>query len=671
MSFAALTIDINAKLANLEAGLKGTEAQLKGFASKAETIAGSLQAAFGAIAGAFVVDAIVGKFAAAVAELAALDDAAEQSGASVEELSSILNTLAPTGVTLEQITDATGKLAKAMRESSDESSAQARAFAAIGVATKDAEGNYRSTGQVLVEVAQALARYEDGTNKTVLAQILLGKTGAANLPMLKDLATRQQEASTATSEDAAQAERLSNAWRALKRDGELVAQTLASAVIPSLANLAEQFRATGKAGGSFYEQLRAVLGPNKFLTQLGEELADLQEQRARLANDTRPLMQIGKDKGLAELDRQIEAVRARMERIRPAAEIAKPSMLQGGYNPGLGLQSAPIVDEGTAKTERAAKATQSEAERLLETLTRQLDVTRDLTLEQQVLAQIGRGEIDGLTPALEQQILLRAVQVDKVRELASAIKAATAEETADNDAIKRMNEDARKSREREVEAIRNAIDPTRELYAQLDRVKALMAGELIPADVGNARLMQIYGQIDRVLLEIPDKAEQASDAIKALGFEFESAFEKAVVDGAKVSDVLRGLVADIAKFYLRQQITSPLLSMLGGTFDPAKQGGTLIGLLASSITGKAVGGPVSAGTPYIVGERGPELMVPKTAGTIVPAGKFGGGVTINQVVNVGSGVNRNEVAAAMVAAKEAAKAEILQSMRRGGAYAVA
>jgi phage-related minor tail protein len=35
---------------------------------------------------------------------------------------------------------------------------------------------------------------------------------------------------------------------------------------------------------------------------------------------------------------------------------------------------------------------------------------------------------------------------------------------------------------------------------------------------------------------------------------------------------------------------------------------------------KANGGPVSGGNPYIVGERGPELFVPKTAGTIIPNG---------------------------------------------------
>lgn len=40
-----------------------------------------------------------------------------------------------------------------------------------------------------------------------------------------------------------------------------------------------------------------------------------------------------------------------------------------------------------------------------------------------------------------------------------------------------------------------------------------------------------------------------------------------------------------------------------------------------SIAGKAAGGPVKAGTPYIVGEEGPELIIPSANGTVIPAGQ--------------------------------------------------
>jgi hypothetical protein len=48
--------------------------------------------------------------------------------------------------------------------------------------------------------------------------------------------------------------------------------------------------------------------------------------------------------------------------------------------------------------------------------------------------------------------------------------------------------------------------------------------------------------------------------------------------------------------------------------------------------GRAMGGPVSARTAYVVGERGPELFVPGSSGSIIPNG-MGGGTIINLTVN--------------------------------------
>jgi hypothetical protein len=60
--------------------------------------------------------------------------------------------------------------------------------------------------------------------------------------------------------------------------------------------------------------------------------------------------------------------------------------------------------------------------------------------------------------------------------------------------------------------------------------------------------------------------------------------------------------------------------------------------------------------------------MPNTSGTIIPNGK-GVGVSIIQNISVGSSVSRGEVMTAMSVAKEAAKREIAESMRRGGSFA--
>jgi hypothetical protein len=58
---------------------------------------------------------------------------------------------------------------------------------------------------------------------------------------------------------------------------------------------------------------------------------------------------------------------------------------------------------------------------------------------------------------------------------------------------------------------------------------------------------------------------------------------------------------------------------------------------------KAMGGPVTAFSPYIVGEQGPELFVPSTSGSIIPNGQLAGmGHTIN--VYATTNANPNQVA---------------------------
>jgi hypothetical protein len=56
---------------------------------------------------------------------------------------------------------------------------------------------------------------------------------------------------------------------------------------------------------------------------------------------------------------------------------------------------------------------------------------------------------------------------------------------------------------------------------------------------------------------------------------------------------------------------------------------------AGRFSGRQHGGPVSAGTPYWVGEGGKaELFVPRTSGTIVPAGQAQAQPPINVVFNI-------------------------------------
>ena len=87
--------------------------------------------------------------------------------------------------------------------------------------------------------------------------------------------------------------------------------------------------------------------------------------------------------------------------------------------------------------------------------------------------------------------------------------------------------------------------------------------------------------------------------------------------------------------------------------------------------GRAMGGPVSGGKPYMVGERGPELMIPTGGGKVVPNNRLGGSDGVSVTLNISTGVSqtvRAEIANLMPQITNATKAGVLQARQRGGSY---
>jgi hypothetical protein len=64
--------------------------------------------------------------------------------------------------------------------------------------------------------------------------------------------------------------------------------------------------------------------------------------------------------------------------------------------------------------------------------------------------------------------------------------------------------------------------------------------------------------------------------------------------------------------------------------------GQAVGGIVERIAARARGGPVSGGTPYLVGERGPELFVPTGSGRVVANDRMGGG---GVVINVSGAID--------------------------------
>lgn len=170
----------------------------------------------------------------------------------------------------------------------------------------------------------------------------------------------------------------------------------------------------------------------------------------------------------------------------------------------------------------------------------------------------------------------------------------------------------------EADAIADLVDTK---YDAVDATQAQIDAE--------QRLQEILGEVTSV----------ATDAGKAL--------IDALSDGKLEASELVDILGDVAK---------KLVDIGGNLLLGALTGG------AAGISLRASGGPVRAGQPYIVGERGPELMVPGRSGTVVPsdvlqgaASASGAGATFSAQITI-------DASGAQIGAAAAIGAEVRQQL---------
>jgi tape measure domain-containing protein len=182
-----------------------------------------------------------------------------------------------------------------------------------------------------------------------------------------------------------------------------------------------------------------------------------------------------------------------------------------------------------------------------------------------------------------------------------------------------------------------------------------------------------------------EKQKALADGIaNTIGQGMTSAFDALISGtesfGTSLRKIASGVLQDIAKQLIQIFVINQAINAISSFFGP-KTGGFGGGVkfnpnvfsMGSLLPGRAMGGPVSAGTSYMVGERGPELFTPKHGGSIVPNNALGGG-NINVVVNVdasGSNVQGDQAQAKQlgVVVSAAVQAELVKQQRPGGLLA--
>ncbi len=172
-------------------------------------------------------------------------------------------------------------------------------------------------------------------------------------------------------------------------------------------------------------------------------------------------------------------------------------------------------------------------------------------------------------------------------------------------------------------------------------------------------LMQAYMDASE---ELRSMQQQQSDIAKTIESSMSGAF-MSIVDGTQTAEeAFRSMARDVIKELYRVLVVQQLV----GSFDAATGSGSgIVGAVMKGVTGrKEMGGPVTAGKPYLVGEKRPELFIPSRNGTIKSDVGGGASIVINQSNTFGDGVSRGEINAMLPKIVETTKAAVFDAQRR-------
>lgn len=388
-------------------------------------------------------------------------------------------------------------------------------------------------------------------------------------------------------------------------------------------------------------------------------------------------------------DKQFELLADRISRLEDPAERARAAMVLFGSS---GAELLPLMEQGAEgirkAREEAEKVGQSFSAEQLERLGKANDAVDRLgesfsalavTLTAKVAPALTRffDDIAGFT---SQQTVLD----DKIRNLESRLRAGS------------FTPQARAELERELQILRNqrgAMEYARWMEEQI-RAGATDTGR-VPGFKAAADAMDAAAQRDKTIREAIERyrarelrererllrearpriidaeilEQERGDFVTALGGleddtretlermnemwskaagewsvfadeaarNIQSAFADFLFD--PFEDGLKGMLKSFVDTLRRMAAETASAKILEAIFGRKGEGGGLSGFLGNIIGGlfggkRAEGGPVDAGRAYIVGERGPELLLPRSAGTIVPNHALRAGPVVNITTHI-------------------------------------
>lgn len=697
MAAGSIVVDLLMRTGSFETDTGRAEKRLKQFEKNVVDAGTRIATGVGAIAAAIGGSiAIVDQFAQSIGQY---QDIADKIGDTASAVSSLQLAADLSGTALDTVAAASVKLTAALAKTDDESDAVAKALAAINIPLDQFKA--LSPVEQIDRVARALAEFEDGAGKTAVAVALFGRSGAEIIPFLNDLADAQQRNVLLTDEQIAAADEFSKTLATMRSELATAAKVVASELIPSFQAFLDYVKdtevgtrllsAAGAVLRTVFETLAVVAANVAFVfVGVGREIGAIAAQMAALARldiNGFNAISVAVKQDAARARAELDAFEKRILSLRnqapvvPGEQSPAESRRFGFTKPAIAFEPAATNAPRSRSLGSASAPRQSEADRYLESLQRQLERTKDLTVTEQLLTDIQAGRLGKVNAATQSALVGLAEQIDAAKRLEDQLRA---EDQQMRD-LKASQEALREAGAAVFEATRTPIE---KLGQEQARLNELLQKGAIDWDTYARAVFAAQDSYERAAASAGDASKTvdtfskqfAENTQSQLGqglFDLMNGNFKNIGDGftqmvqrmvaeALAADIARALFGDLLEGGSGKGVFGEILggfkNLIGGMSSSAPAagggasgGGSLLSSLfsfAGSFFGGsfAQGGDVIAGRPVLVGELGPEMFVPRTMGAILPSNKTTNSRSVVNNISVMVPQNTNRSTGAQIGA---------------------
>ncbi len=203
--------------------------------------------------------AFVGLVKGAIDSADSFGKMADQTGIAANTLQAYVNAGKLAGVSQETIDKGLKRLAQSMREADQGVATYKDSFDSLGISVRGTDGTFKTSEQVLGEVADRFATMENGATKAAISMEIFGRSGANLINLLNGGAASLEEFNYAVSDEFAQNAEFFNdqiAVLAIQFDG--FRKQLTDALLPSLNTIVGVFSELFSAENDFSGFFKAI-----------------------------------------------------------------------------------------------------------------------------------------------------------------------------------------------------------------------------------------------------------------------------------------------------------------------------------------------------------------------------------------------------------------------------